>query len=340
MMDEIMLRFPHLAEQIYGELDNQSLVKCKEVSLSWYHFMNNNKASNVRVIKGYTNCSNALMKKLAKNNEDVIQISSDLHKIFKNFRREIRQSSWTWMSSPLHVAAENGYLNAYCLIMENIKDKNPSRIYSKPVFIENTHKSKRTTPLHLAAMNGHFNICESILENIEGKIPTDEDDVTPLHYAAQNGHILICQMFMEKIKGQNPKTIHGWTPLHFAAANGHVKVCKLITEAIEAPMTKDRWGRNPLALAIKFYHFHVQKYLEEVSGAKKQEHKDDNEKIEVKEEVTLVDMFSFSNTHKEEEVRISIVINSEEDLYMSDNSEDEQPQEQPAAKKLKTCHLH
>ena len=98
MMDEIMLRFPHLAEQIYRELDNLSLVKCKEVSLSWYHFLDNNKASNIRVIKGYTNCSDALMKKLAKNNEDVIQIASDLHKIFKNFRRGIRQSS-SWMSS-------------------------------------------------------------------------------------------------------------------------------------------------------------------------------------------------------------------------------------------------
>ena len=339
MMDEITLKFPHLAEQIYGELDNLSLVKCKEVSLPWYHFLNNNKATNVRVIKGYTKCSDALVKKLAKNNEDVIQIVSDLRKIFENFRRGMRQSSWTWMSSPLHVAAESGYLNAYCLIMENITDKNPSRIfdYTKYSFIENLHKSNKTTPLHLAARNGYFNICESILENIKEKNPTDEDDVTPLHYAAQNGHLLICQMFMEKIKGQNPKTVNGCTPLHFAAANGHIKVCKLITESIEAPMTKDRWGRNPLALAIKFDHFHVQKYLEEVSGAKKQEHKDDNEKIEGVDLFLKFDKLRsdiIKNIHKEEED--SIVIYSEEDLYISDDSDDEQP----AAKKLKTCHLH
>ena len=380
-MDEITLRFPHLAEQIYGELDNQSLVKCKEVSLSWYHFLNNNKDSNVRVIKEYTNCSDALIKKLAKNKEDVTQIACDLHQIFEIFRREITQSILAygspgiWMSSPLHVAAESGYLNACRLIMENIKDKNPLRICNKKLFIVNVHKSMRTTPLHLAALNGHFNICETILENIGGKIPTDEDDVTPLHYAAQNGHILICQMFMEKIKGQNPKTIHGMTPLHFAAANGHLKLCKLITEAIEAPMTKDRWGRTPLDVAKHFYHFHVEKYLEEVSGAKKQDlavstcrrqccqsiHKYDNEKIEVKEEAILADMFSFSNIHKEEEARDlkNIVIyldnkemiepidmsalpeeDSEEVLYISDDSDDEQPQEQPAAKKLKTWHLH
>ena len=194
MMDETMLRFPHLAEQIYGELDNLSLVNCKEVSLSWCHFLNNNKASNVRVIKGYTNCSDALIKNLAKNSEDVIQIASDLHKIFENFRREITQSILAygapgiWMSSPLHVAAESGYLNACRLIVENIKDKNPLRICKKKPIVVLGHKGKRTTPLHLAALNGHLDICELILENINGKIPADEDDVTPLHYAAQNGH--------------------------------------------------------------------------------------------------------------------------------------------------------
>ena len=76
---------------------------------------------------------------------------------------------------------------------------------------------------------------------------------------------------MEKMKDQNPKTIHGMTPLHFAAANGQLKVCKLLTEAIEAPMTKDRWGRTPLDVAIHFYHFDVQKYLEDISGVKKQD---------------------------------------------------------------------
>ena len=90
-MEEQILKFPHIAEKIYGELDNESLVKCKEVSWPWNHFLENNKAYNLQVIKGYTNCSDALMKKLVKKKTDAIKIVSDLREIFKKFPRGARQ---------------------------------------------------------------------------------------------------------------------------------------------------------------------------------------------------------------------------------------------------------
>ena len=183
-MEEVLLRFPHLAEKIHGELNIQSLVKCKEVSLQWNHFLKNNKAYNWQVIKGYTNCSDALMKKLAKNAEDAIQITSDLQDIFKKFPTGTRQSSrflqpLSWRNSPLHVAAENGYLKAYRLIMEN------------------------STSLGCK-------ICESILEIIKGKILSDEDflihkmffeknihDWTPSHFDTANSHVKGCKIITD-----------------------------------------------------------------------------------------------------------------------------------------------
>ena len=39
-MDEIILRFPHLAEQIFSELDNKSVAKCRDTNRLWqdtYH---------------------------------------------------------------------------------------------------------------------------------------------------------------------------------------------------------------------------------------------------------------------------------------------------------------
>ena len=182
-MEELLLRFPHLAEKIHGELNIQSLVKCKEVSLQWNHFLKNNKAYNWQVIRGYTNCSDALMKKLAKNAEDAIQITSDLQNIFKKFPKGTRQSSrflqaLSWKNSPLHVAAENGYLKAYCLIMENF----------------------------IIKQNG-CNICDSILEIIKGNILTDENflirhmcfgktiyDWTPHRFATANSHVKNCKI--------------------------------------------------------------------------------------------------------------------------------------------------
>ena len=176
-MEQVILRFPHLAEKIFGDLNKQSLVKCKKVSSQWNHFLKNNKAYNWQVIKGYTKCSDELMKKLAKNAEDAIQITTDLHDIFKKFPRGTRQSSrflepLSFRISPLHVAAENGYLKAYRLIMEN-----------------STSLGCRT--------------CESILEIIKGKIVSDEihemffgkniHDWTPSQFDTANRHVKGCK---------------------------------------------------------------------------------------------------------------------------------------------------
>jgi hypothetical protein len=37
--EDLCLRFPSVAESIFDELDNQSLVKCKEVSRVWRIFL-------------------------------------------------------------------------------------------------------------------------------------------------------------------------------------------------------------------------------------------------------------------------------------------------------------
>ena len=58
----------------------------------------------------------------------------------------------------LHIAASNNYLEAYKMIMDKVKDKNPSNI-------------KGCTPLHFAAKEGHFRICELILNNVEDVNP-------------------------------------------------------------------------------------------------------------------------------------------------------------------------
>ena len=50
-MDEIILRFPHLAEQIFSELDNKSLAKCRETDRSWQDVINVEKSYKQRIKK-------------------------------------------------------------------------------------------------------------------------------------------------------------------------------------------------------------------------------------------------------------------------------------------------
>ena len=105
-MEEIIFRFPHLAEQIFEELDSQSLVKGKKTSRTWNEFIDSEKFYYYRIIKGYTNCSNGLMKRLVKTKGAAFKLVSDLKEVFKNFPKRTRQNSRylkKWGFTPLHI---------------------------------------------------------------------------------------------------------------------------------------------------------------------------------------------------------------------------------------------
>ena len=48
-MEEVLLRFPHLSENIFNSLDNKSLADCKEVSKSWYFYLDGQKFLQLRI---------------------------------------------------------------------------------------------------------------------------------------------------------------------------------------------------------------------------------------------------------------------------------------------------
>ena len=57
-MESIFSKIPDLGEKIFKELDNQSLVKCKEVQRSWYNFINEEKFQWLRMIQNYIGDNN------------------------------------------------------------------------------------------------------------------------------------------------------------------------------------------------------------------------------------------------------------------------------------------
>ena len=62
-------------------------------------------------------------------------------------------------NSPLHLAARSGYLAICQLIIENVKNENP------------TGGLSALSPLHLAARFGHYDICKLFMENSEERNP-------------------------------------------------------------------------------------------------------------------------------------------------------------------------
>ena len=221
-MEEVLIRFPHLGENIFQKLNSKTLIKCKQVNRIFNNFLKVEKLSYFRVIQWYTNCSETLMREIVKKSGGAIIIVTVLREIFGNFMRGTKQSSkylHKWENSPLHSAAVRGHLAAYQLIMENIENKNPQNVY-------------KLTPLHVAARNGHFFVCELIINNIPEKNPRDQNSGwTPLHFAAQNGHLGVCQLILNNISSKNVQKILA-TPLKLATQYQDDEIRKTILKML------------------------------------------------------------------------------------------------------------
>ena len=242
-MEELFARFPHLSEDIFLKLNYQSLVTCREVSRSWNKTIEAERSSYLTTIKGFTKCSNKLLRKILDKCGAPIVLVSIITKIFGNFPKGTKQSHQylkTWGNTPLHIAAGNGHVASYQLIMDNIEDRNPmgkhlvhlkilSDCEPKPNQLRSASEFNEYTPLHLAARNGHFSTCKLILENVVDTNPSNGRMNTPLHIAAACGNYSIFKLIIESIKGnKNPRDTNGNTPLHIAAAYGHFSICFLV----------------------------------------------------------------------------------------------------------------
>ena len=50
-MEDFIERFPHIAEQIFQELDNKSLTTCREVAHSWHQFIDSRNLTWQRILQ-------------------------------------------------------------------------------------------------------------------------------------------------------------------------------------------------------------------------------------------------------------------------------------------------
>ena len=170
-MEEAFLRFPHLSENIFDSLGNKSLVDCKEVSKSWYFYLDTQKFLQTRIIQNI------------EDTIDRIQIID-----FK-----CRPHSFTDVEIKCIMGnAKNGQFDlANTKIMKKIKE-----FYKC---------DSRKSAFHNAAIFGHFSVVKYIMDSAEDKNPADREGDTPLHEAASRGHLAIVKYIMDNIKDKSPK---------------------------------------------------------------------------------------------------------------------------------------
>jgi hypothetical protein len=213
----IIARFPHVANDIFKELDNETLTNCRKVSRLWCDHLDNQKMYWVRMVQRYsTNTTNSYQqwKKVLKYTP--VEYVKDLSVSTQQFvKKKSRRSKLQCF--PLQVFDGQGNLELCMYMFEKTKKSKPSR-------------NNKWTALHMSASKGHKEICEFRMHNSEKGNPANEKGMTPLHYAAERGFTNVCKMIIANIDSKNPASHDGCTPLHLAAREGHLEIIRLIVE--------------------------------------------------------------------------------------------------------------
>ena len=267
-MKEIISRFPHIAEQIFEELDSNFFIQCKVVSPSWKNFIEESKFSYIRLIKTVTSCSKKEVEKtLPKANlEETKRLASDVTKVYNELLKvNVYRPSLTLFdcaakcgylsvcqlminsqndfgSTPLDLAAENGHLSVCELLIGKVESTN------------------QQNALTSAIKNGHSAICHLIIESIVDKRNInicDSSERTPLHFAAENNLLSVCQKLMEIVNESDPEDDDFNTPFHLAARSGHLDICRLFIGKTDDVNAVNGDGQTPFHLAASNGHLEV-----------------------------------------------------------------------------------
>ena len=266
--------FSHIGLQIFKNLDDQSLCKCRLVCSKWYVFITREKFWRQRIIQ------RALSIEYFKSDEwrdifdDFREEEDKLCEIINEFFVYIHENQdsadleecnypyyvpvmtqnlehisymWPYLSFKNDVyclAAERGCAEVVKFMIAEIEDKNPV-----------AHEG--LTLLHCAANNGHFKVVQNILDKILDKNPKSEDGRTPLHFAAGKGHLLIVRLILDSVAEKNPATNTGCTPLHLSADSGHLDIVQSILDSTMDKNPRDQNGQTPLHLAAGNGHVQV-----------------------------------------------------------------------------------
>ena len=205
MDKKFIARFPEMAEQIFNELNNEDLIKSKEVDKAWCDLIDQRLVwkrmiqSSTKHVEDFKFEFNLVLKKMPSD-------------ILKNFALVCLESkAWNKHFSPLYITAAFGDLLLYKYILEKSSDKNPKDRMGR-------------TPFHAAAFHNNLEVVKFCIEHDQNKNPKDCKDQTPLHKAAFQGNLEICKLIVLEVDNKNPRNKYGRTPLHYAARNGHSEV--------------------------------------------------------------------------------------------------------------------
>lgn len=177
-----------------NNLDNQSLINCKEASREISEFLESERFFWITILRSYQNNFNEFKEAWKEViNKTSIEMVKQLAVAALHYFKMHPSYFACNQPAPINIAVKLNDIDLCKLIYEKTRiDKNP--------------KDRRgVTPLHDAAKYGSFELCKFMLENlnIAMKNPADVCGDTPFHYTVKYNRLKICRLFIANIDGKN-----------------------------------------------------------------------------------------------------------------------------------------
>ena len=264
IMEEALIRFPHIGDQILQQLNNEDYTNCRGISETFKSFIDNQKLLHVRIIEKYINSTDDWQTFVKISGvEEIIEMAQAI----KNFSQDKESLYYHKFAQPYLSEDRLGYLCTSDNKTQSINQIKPmehltvlqcATMFGNCKTLKKWHKKwlerREHSPsemhhqykgrhlLEYAATYDQLEAYILIADNCQDKNPKDSAGVTPLHHAALKGHYDICQWILNNIK--LPKynffgTYFDESPLECAAANGHVAICQLIMHEIKDDAPND-----------------------------------------------------------------------------------------------------
>ena len=262
----------HIAEEIFSNLDRNSLCECQKVNNRlwniimnpWFWF-NRIKLHN-KLLLGHQKEWMKFCEKLGKLNltkamtpaltyiyvqlEDSVTLNETYWSAIQD-TEEILAAEIVRIMAPLIEnpnslsedgdtticwAAQNGHAEIVKILAPLTNNPNAPNQYG-------------STPIFKAAWFGHTEIVKILAPLTDNPNAPNEYGYTPIHKAAYHGHTEIVKILAHLTDNPNAPDDNGDTPIHGAASNGHTEIVKILAPLTDDPDVPNNWGDTPRSLA-------------------------------------------------------------------------------------------
>ena len=311
IMDSFISHFtknlPHIAIQIFGSLDRDTLRSCSEVCVSWHEFLEKEKFYWTKITKGHKGWGKVI--KLL-DSDKLCALGNEFLNLWRKFAFEyifFGDSGKTprQQRHPLLCAISLDDLEIFKIVIETCPALHIV-LTDFDILISNQYGS-RYGPLEFAAFNGrlqivkeflqrmvedencseiigeecnfalitasvhgYHDVAKELLKHSKDKNPMGTNKRTALHFAAKANHLEVVKVLLDKIEDEkDPMDDYGRSPLHEAALNGNLEMVKVLLPHSIFLNMPDRDGRTPIGEASRGGHWNIIKLImNELNGDK------------------------------------------------------------------------